>query len=63
MPTMGTVKLYSLTLCIRQINVNVTHGSQVQNFYLSVVVLGMACVNDRDCQAVLSNTVCTSNKL
>ena len=58
---MPTAKLYSLTLCVRQIKVNVAQGSQVQIFYLSVVVLGMACVNDGDCQAVLSNTVCTSN--
>ena len=62
MSMMGTAKLYSLTLCVRQINVNVTQGSQVQIFYLSDVVIGMACANDRDCQAVLSNTVCTSNQ-
>ena len=62
MSMIGTVKLYSLTLYVRQINVNVTQGSQVQIFYLSDVVIGMACSNDRDCQAVLSNTVCTSNQ-
>ena len=39
-----------------------TQGSQVQILYLSDVVLGMACVNDGDCQAVLSITVCTSNQ-
>ena len=29
-------------------------------FLISVVVIGMACVNDADCQDALSNTVCTS---
>ena len=62
MSMIGTAKLYFLTLCVRQINVNVTQGSQVQIFYLSDVVIGMACVNDGDCQAVLSNIVCTSNQ-
>ena len=62
MPTMGTAKLYFLSLCVRQISVNVTQGSQVQIFYLSDVVIGMAYANDGDCQAVLSITVCTSNQ-
>ena len=59
---MGTAKLFSLTLCVRQIIVNVTQGSKIHVFYLSDVIIGMACVNDGDCQAVLSITVCTSNQ-
>ena len=62
MSMIGTAQLYYLTLLGRQINVNATQGFQVQIFYLSDVVLGMACVNDGDCQAVLSNAVCTSNQ-
>ena len=62
MPMIGTAKHYFLTLYVRKISVNATHGFQVQIFYLSDVVKGMACVNDGDCQAVLSNTVCTSNQ-
>ena len=62
MTIIGTVKLYYLTLCVRQISVNMTQGSQIQIFNLSDVVIGMTCANDWDCQAVLSNTVCTSNQ-
>ena len=31
-------------------------------FSLSDIVIGMSCINDCDCQDVLLNTVCTSNK-
>ena len=33
-----------------------------QIFSLAVGVIGMVCVNDADCQDVLSNTVCTALK-
>ena len=46
LPLIETAKLYILTLCVRQINVNVIQGSQVQIFYLSDVVSVMACTND-----------------
>ena len=62
MSMMGTAKLYSILLCVHQISVNMTQGFQVKIFNLPDAAIGMACDNYWDCQAVLSNTVSTSNQ-